>query len=83
MSLTLHPHIQERIYPAEQLQEFDFLLSADGTTLKPGLSGKATMLAIEQSFALGVPRAAQAAQLRLKANHADNLGKTGLSDGRQ
>ena len=78
--ITIHPQGTGRIYPAEQLQDFDLLLSEDGTNFSEVLSGHLTMLPIEQAFTLDHPTPARAARLRLKSNHADNLGKVGLGE---
>ena len=78
--ITIHPQGTGRIYPAEQLQDFDLLLSEDGINFTQAVSGRMTMLPIEQAFTLGHPMPARAARLRLKSNHADNLGKVGLGE---
>ena len=78
--ITIHPQAEGRLYPAEQLRDFDLLLSEDGVTFRPALSGQLSMLPVEQAFLLDAPVAARAAQLRLKTNHADNIGLVGLSE---
>lgn len=80
VGITIHPQAEGRLYPAEQLQDFDLLLSEDGVVFKPVLSGRLSMLPVEQAFVLDKPFVARAAQLRLKSNHADNLGNVGLSE---
>ena len=78
--ITIHPQAQGRLYPAEQLKDFDLLLSEDGVNFEPAFSGSLSMLPVEQAFVLPKPVVARAAQLRLKSNHADNLGNVGLSE---
>lgn len=78
--ITLHPQVAGRLYPAEQLADFDLLLSADGQNFETVLSDRLTMLPVEQGFALKKPFVAKAAQLKMKTNHADNLGNVGLSE---
>lgn len=80
VGITIHPQAEGRLYPAEQLKDFDLLLSEDGVLFKPVLSGQLSMLPVEQAFVLDKPFLARAAQLRLKSNHADNLGNVGLSE---
>lgn len=78
--ITLHPQGTGRIYPAEQLRDFDLELSEDGQSFQPVLSGRLTMLPVEQAFVLNHPRPARAARLRLRSNHADNLGRVGFGE---
>jgi outer membrane protein OmpA-like peptidoglycan-associated protein len=78
--ITLQPQIENRLYPAEQLKDFELLLSADGTNFETVLSGSLSLLPIEQAFVLPKPVAARAAQLRLKSNHAGNSGNIGLNE---
>jgi hypothetical protein len=78
--ITLHPQAEGRLYPAEQIKDFDLLLSQDGETFEPALSGSVSMLPVEQAFVLDHPVAARGARLRLKSNHADNAGKVGLGE---
>lgn len=78
--IAINPQAAGRVYPAEQLRDFDLLLSPDGETFVPALSGALTALPIEQAFVLPQPVTARAAQLRLKSNHADNVGKVGLGE---
>lgn len=78
--ILLQPQVEGRLYPAEQLADFELLLSQDGKQFEPALSGRLSMLPIEQAFVLAKPVEAKAAQLRLKSNHADNIGKVGLSE---
>jgi hypothetical protein len=78
--IAIHPQVEGRIYPAEQIADFDLLLSADGVTFTTALSGRVSMLPIEQTFVLTKPILAKAAQLRIKNNHADNVGSVGLSE---
>lgn len=77
---TIHPQAEGRLYPAEQLKDFELLLSQDGVTFQTALTSRLSMLPIEQAFVLDRPVAARAAQLRLKSNHADNVGLVGLSE---
>ena len=79
--VALHPQAgTDWIYPPEQLKAFDLLLSEDGVHFEPVLSGELSIVQIEQAFLLDHPRPARAAQLRLKSNHADNIGKIGLGE---
>lgn len=78
--IAINPQAAGRVYPAEQLRDFDLLLSEDGETFAPALSAALTALPIEQTFVLPHPVTARAAQLRLKSNHADNVGKVGLGE---
>ncbi len=78
--IALQPQVAGVIYPAEQLRDFELLLSADGNTFEPALSGRLSMLPIEQAFVLDQPVEARAARLRLLSNHAENAGRVGLSE---
>ena len=80
VGITIHPQAEGRLYPAEQIKDFDLSLSEDGVTFKQVLSGVVSMLPLEQAFVLDTPLLARAAQLRLKSNHADNQGNVGLSE---
>jgi outer membrane protein OmpA-like peptidoglycan-associated protein len=78
--ITLQPQIQGRLYAAEQLKDFELLLSPDGTNFEPVLSGTVSLSPVEQAFVLEKPVPAKAAQLRLKSNHAGNDGNIGLNE---
>lgn len=78
--LAIFPQHASALFPPEQVRDFDLLLSDDGRNFEVAYSGHLTMLPMEQAFVLEKPRRARAAQLRLKSNHADNLGKIGFGE---
>ena len=77
--IALHPQVPG-LWPVEYLRDFDLLLSADGTTFEPVLSGRLKALPREQVFLLPQAYPARAARLRLKSNHDGNLGRVGFSE---
>ena len=50
--ITLQPQIENRLYPAEQLKDFELWLSTDGTNFELVLSGSLSLLPVEQAFVL-------------------------------
>lgn len=69
--IALHPQLGSSSgYLPDSLRDFDLLLSEDGITFEPVLTGQLNQTPVEQVFALPAPRSARAAQLRLKSNHS-------------
>ncbi|MGN6486340.1 MAG: hypothetical protein ACTHLT_00790, partial [Devosia sp.] len=57
-------------YPPDGLRDFDLLLSDDGVSFEPVLSGQLSRTPVEQLFLLPTPRSARAARLLLNSNHS-------------
>jgi outer membrane protein OmpA-like peptidoglycan-associated protein len=54
--------------PEQQLDQFDVLVSEDGQTYRPVISGRLRPTPVEQGFAFPAPVRAHFAQLRLRSN---------------
>jgi len=77
--ITINPQTPG-LFPAEYIQDFELLLSADGQTFRRVLAGRVGTEPREQSFLLPETIEASAAQLRILNNHDGNLGKAGFSE---
>ena len=61
-------------------RDFELLLSADGVTFEPALSGQMTTLPIDQPFVLDVPIEAAYAQLRIDSLHGGSGYEVNLGE---
>jgi hypothetical protein len=77
--VTINPQTPG-VWPTEYIKDFELLLSEDGETFEPALSGMVGTEPREQVFLLPEERPAMAARLRVLSNNDGNLGRVGFSE---